>query len=62
MHPIEKSFFQDHDITVSEDKLAVSDLLQWVWRSRIRNGESINLYMPARRMRELLEKWARYEI
>ncbi|WP_241747043.1 DEAD/DEAH box helicase family protein [Lysinibacillus sphaericus] len=62
MHPNERAFFECHDITVSQDKLAVSDLLQWVWRSRIRNGESINLYMPARRMRELLEKWARYEI
>lgn len=62
MNPIETSFFQDNNITVSEDKLAVSDLLQWIWRSRIRNGEEINLYMPSKRMRQLLEKWSRYEI
>jgi len=62
MHPIESSFFQDNKVTVSEDKLAVSDLLQWVWRSRIRNGKEINLYMPSSRMRELLDAWARYEI
>lgn len=62
MNPIETSFFQDNRVTVSEDKLAVSDLLQWVWRSQIRNGEPINLYMPSKRMRGLLDAWARYEI
>lgn len=62
MNPIEKSFFQDNNVTVSEEKLAVSDLLQWVWRSRIRNGEEIMLYLPSSRMRGLLDKWSKYEI
>jgi hypothetical protein len=62
MNPYEKSFFQDHEIKVNEDMLAVSDLLQWIWRSRIRNGESIKLYLPSSRMRSLLIAWSRYEI
>jgi hypothetical protein len=62
MNPFEKSFFQDNGVTVDEDLLAVSDLLQWIWRSRIRNGEPIKLYLPSSRMRNLLIAWSNYEI
>jgi len=62
MNPIERAFFEDNGITINQDALAVSDLLQWVYRSRIRNGETIKLYLPSRRMRELLIKWSKYEI
>ncbi|NIK11141.1 hypothetical protein [Alkalibacillus almallahensis] len=57
-----KVFFQDNGVDVNEDLLAVSDLLQWIYRSRIRNGESIELYLPSSRMRGLLKAWANYEI
>lgn len=56
------AFFEDNGVTVDPDLLATSDLVQWIWRSRIRNGEIIQLYLPSRRMRELLEAWANYEI
>ncbi|AWE07896.1 hypothetical protein DCE79_11085 [Lysinibacillus sp. 2017] len=62
MHPNERAFFECHGIGVSQEKLAVSDLLQWIWRSRIRNGKAINLYMPSSRMRYLLDAWSKYEI
>lgn len=62
MNPIERAFFEDNGITVNQEALAVSDLLQWVYRSRIRNGESIKLYLPSARMRNLLRRWANYEI
>lgn len=62
MRPIEKTFFQDNGVTVDEELLALSEMLQWIWRSRIRNGESIKLYLPAVRMRRLLDAWANYEI
>lgn len=62
MNPYEKSFFQDNGVRVNEDLLALSDMLQWIWRSRIRNGEHIQLYLPAERMRNLLKQWANYEI
>lgn len=62
LHPIETAFFQDNGITVDPDLLAVSDLLQWVWRSRIRNGLPVKLYLPSSRMRSLLLAWSRYEI
>lgn len=61
-NPNVNSFFQDNGVNVDEDMLAVSDLLQWIWRSRIRNGEPINLYLPSSRMRGLLMTWVNYEI
>jgi hypothetical protein len=57
MIPIEKQFFQQRDIQVDEDLLALSDLLQWVFRSRIREGQPIEIYIPSKRMRTLLYKW-----
>lgn len=57
-----KVFFQDNGVEVNDDLLAVSDLLQWVYRSRIRNGEPIELYLPSIRMRNILKQWANYEI
>ncbi|MBM7707600.1 hypothetical protein JOD03_002547 [Chryseomicrobium aureum] len=62
MNPTENSFFQENGIRVSEDKLALSDMLQWIWRSNIREGGEIQIYIPSRRMRSLLEQWANYEI
>ncbi|RAI96872.1 hypothetical protein DET54_106230 [Paenibacillus pabuli] len=62
MHPHERAFFEDRDISVNQDLLAVSDLLQWVWRSRIRRGERIKLYIPSSRMRSLLVAWSEYKI
>ncbi|MNJ69953.1 hypothetical protein D3C77_663630 [compost metagenome] len=62
MHPFERAFFEDRGVSVNQDLLAVSDLLQWVWRSRIRKGEAIKLYIPSSRMRKLLYAWANYEI
>lgn len=62
MNPRERAFFQDHHVTVNEDMLALSDLLQWLWRSQIRDGKRINAYIPASRMRKLLREWSEYRI
>jgi hypothetical protein len=60
-----KSFFQDNGIKIDEEIegiYTVGALLQWIFRSRIRNGEPIELYLPSSRMRNLLKQWANYEI
>jgi hypothetical protein len=41
---------------------AVSELIQWIYRSRVRRSEPITLYLPSERMRKLLEKWMNNEI
>lgn len=62
MNPYIKQFFLDREVKVNEDVFALSELIQWIWRSRIRNNEPINLYIPSKRMRELLTGWLNGEI
>lgn len=56
-----KSFFSDYDIYLDNEKYALNTLLQWLWRSRIRKGEHVHLYIPSQRMRKLLMEWLEYE-
>lgn len=42
---------------VKEDIFALSEMVQWIWRSAIREGNEINIYIPSSRMRGLLQKW-----
>ena len=62
MHPIERAFFEDNNVRVNEDLLALSDLIQWIFRGAIRNDISMKIYIPSIRMRELLYKFLNYEI
>lgn len=39
------------------DQYALTELIQWVWRSRIRNEKQITLYLPSQRMKRLIEKF-----
>ena len=57
VNPFIIRWFSDHGINVDEEAYALSQLLQWIFRSAIRNDESINLYLPSSRMRRLLEDW-----
>lgn len=59
MNPIIKQFFIDRKVETNEDLYALSELIQWIYRSRIRidNDECINLYIPSLRMRTLLNEW-----
>ena len=53
----EKLFYQSHGIKVDEDMYALSCMVQWIWRSAIRDGEPVDLYIPSSRMRTLLIDW-----
>ena len=57
MHPSLVDYFLQNGIVVDQDKYALSEMLQWIWRSRIRNGEKIKIYVPSDRMRMLLCDW-----
>lgn len=50
-------FFATRDVSVDSNTIALSEMLQWIWRSAIRDGQPINLYVPSRRMRKLLTDW-----
>lgn len=56
-NPIIKNFFVDRGGDIDESKYALSELIQWIFRSGIRDGKPINLYIPSSRMRNLLEEW-----
>ena len=52
-----KNIIDGTNIQMDEDYFALSCLLQWIWRSQIRNGKPINIYIPSTRMRHLLQMW-----
>lgn len=52
-----KLFVEHYNIEFDEDLFSLSALLQWIWRSRIRDGKSIQIYIPSERMRGLLKRW-----
>lgn len=57
MNVVEKRFYNVHGVEVDEDTYALSIMVQWVWRSCIRDGGEIYIYIPSRRMRTLLINW-----
>ena len=44
-----------------QDKFALSEMVQFVWRSAIREEKPIVLYVPSKRMREMFIKWINSE-
>jgi len=52
-----KKFFSQHGISLNDDLIALSDLIQYIWRSQIRDGKPINLYLPSKRTRMLYLEW-----
>lgn len=62
---LQKSFYTANDYSLMRlsifprkmQKYALSEMIQWIFRSRIRNNESINIYIPSSRMRNLLQNF-----
>lgn len=57
MNPYYKKYFLSQGAKVDEDRYALSEMVQWIWRSAIREGKEIWIYVPSKRMRTLLENW-----
>ncbi len=62
MHPYKYKFFKSKGVEVNQDLYALSELIQWIWRSRVREGKPINLYIPSKRMRTILETYLQCDI
>ncbi len=54
-------FFRKNGVTIDQDAFALSEMLQWIWRSAIRDDKPISLYVPSKRMRDLLTDWINNE-
>lgn len=57
MKPTLKHFFEVEGIKVDEDTYALSELIQFIYRSAIRDGKPITVYIPSKRMRDLFKEW-----
>jgi hypothetical protein len=57
LFPPIKRYFAENGIEAREDLFSLSELVQWIWRSRIREGKPITLYIPSERMRGLFLRW-----
>jgi hypothetical protein len=57
VNPVTANFFVLNEIPIDQDMYALSEMLQWIWRSAIRDGKPIKIYIPSKRMRNLLINW-----
>lgn len=62
LHPGITQFFKQRGINIDEDLYGLSEMIQWIWRSRVRKGENINIYIPSMRMRNLLNAWMKMNL
>ncbi|MBV5279510.1 MAG: hypothetical protein J0647_10920, partial [Campylobacteraceae bacterium] len=52
-----KRYLETRGVNVNEELWSLNEMLQWIFRSAIRDDKSINIYVPNVRMRELLKEW-----
>ncbi len=60
MNPLVGGFLKKHGLTADEGIYALSQMIQWLWRGCIRNGEQMHVFIPSRRMRQLFLGWLGY--
>lgn len=60
-NPTIQQICRQRGVTSNEDHFAISTLVQFIFRSAVRNGEKIKLYLPSPRMRGLLDRWKQGE-
>lgn len=56
------NFITSHGGSFNTELWAASEILQWLFRSAIRDGKPIRAYIPSKRMRDILKAWSDYEI
>ena len=56
-----ETYLKEYGCPVDKNVFALSEMLQWIWRSRIRKGECIVLAIPNTRMHNLFIDWLNRE-
>lgn len=56
-HAMLNTFLRDSGTAIDSDLYGLSEMIQWIWRLRIREGKSIRLVIPSERMKKLLLRW-----
>ena len=57
VQPMLMHFFRVRGIVVNEDRYALAELVQFIFRSRLRIGEHVSIYIPSKRTRSLLKSF-----
>ena len=57
VNPMIMKLLAQKESNMDQTLYALSEMVQFIWRSRIREGKEISLYIPSNRMRELLKEW-----
>lgn len=52
-NPLIHSWLESQNIAVNEDAFSLSCFLQWLCRSRVRDGQPVTIYIPSERIRRL---------
>jgi hypothetical protein len=56
MPPI-KNYFQAQGVEMDQDSYATGEMIQWIFRSAIRDDQPIHAFIPSPRMNRLLGEW-----
>jgi len=60
-NPFINKFFAKKNLELNQDLYALSEMIQWIWRSGIREMQDITIYIPSQRMRTLLKQFLNNE-
>ena len=56
-NPVQVNYIEAQGVDVDEDTYALSEMIQFIWRGRIRQYEPMDVLILSNRMRKLLEDW-----
>lgn len=56
-HPVISSYFTQRGVTTYGELFGLSEMIQWLWRSQIRDDKPIHVFIPSERMRGLFMAW-----
>jgi len=62
LNPMHKKLFQSNNVKVNEEYFALDKIVQWIFRSQLRDENPIDIYIPSSRMRNLLYAWMNNEM
>lgn len=57
INPFIRRWLGLENATEANARYALAELIQWVYRSRVRRGQPITLFLPSKRMRGLFQDW-----
>lgn len=58
--PVLSVYYKSKGVSVCDNGFGLTEMIQLIFRSAIRNGEDIHLYIPSKRMRDLFLAWVEF--